>query len=69
MTQTETAETTGSGAPYRHPVSEQFRLLPVSVDEAAASVSNLPLQQLTFVRVFPESGTVMGGTLAPPPPV
>src|SRR5438093_8183096 len=69
MTQTEAPETMGSGAPNRHPVSEQFRLLPVSPDVAAASANAFPRQQLTFMRELPESGTVAGGTLAPPPPV
>src|SRR5438552_12276059 len=59
MTQTEAPETMGSGAPKRHPVSEQFRLLPVSPDVAAASVKAFPRQLLTFVRVLPESGTAL----------
>jgi len=69
MTQTEAAEMTGSGAPYRHPVAEQFRLLPVSLAEAAPSVKHFPRQDFTLYFVFPESGDVMGGTLEPPPPV
>ncbi|HLB76545.1 MAG TPA: hypothetical protein VJO72_05890 [Candidatus Dormibacteraeota bacterium] len=69
MTQTEAPEMTGSGAPYRHPVFEQFRLLPVSLDEARASVKHFPRQDFTLYFVFPESGDVMGGTAEPPPPV
>ena len=52
MTQTEVTEVMGSGGPYRHPVLEQLRLLPVSVDVATLSGTSLA-QQFVFVSVLP----------------
>ena len=52
MTQTEAPEMMGRGGPYRHPVSEQLRLLPVSVAVATLSGTSLA-QQFVFVSVLP----------------
>jgi hypothetical protein len=61
--------TTGSGAPKRQPALVHVRGLPVSAGDAAASVSVVPSQLVTFIVVVPWFGTTAGsGTLFPRPP-
>ena len=59
----------GSGAPKRHPVELQFRLVPVSADVVGPSVALWSLQDVMRLIVCPRSGTIAGsGTELPPPP-
>ena len=61
---------TASGAPKRHPVAVQVRLLPVFVDVVAPSVPVWPVQAVMALIAVLESGTANGnGTELPPPPV
>jgi hypothetical protein len=60
----------GSGAPKRHPAAVQVRRLPVSADEAAASVREVPAHDATLAIEVPLSGVVKGsGKLRVPAPV
>jgi len=60
---------TGRGAPKRHPAFVQVRTLPVSADEAAASVRDVPAHDATLATEVPMSGVAKGsGKLLNPPP-
>src|SRR5256886_14848717 len=50
----------GSGAPKRHPAAVQVRRLPVSPDEAAASVREVLAHDATLAIEVPMSGVVTG---------
>src|SRR5947209_1940627 len=50
----------GSGAPKRHPAAVQVRRLPVSPDEAAASVSEVLAHDATLAIEVPMSGVTTG---------
>src|SRR6266404_1680552 len=59
----------GSGAPKRHPAAVQVRRLPVSADEAAASVSEVLAHDATLAIEVPMSGVVTGSAkVCRPPP-
>src|SRR5262249_14199048 len=59
----------GSGAPNRQPAAGQSRLDPVSVDDAAASRADCPVQDVMLEMNVSRSGTATGsGTEVPPPP-
>ena len=61
---------TASGAPKRHPVSVQLRLLPVAVEVVPPRVPVCPVHEVIEVMANPRSGTAKGsGTELPPPPV
>ena len=61
---------TASGAPKRHPVDVQLRLLPVSVEVVPPRVAVCPLHEVILLMAKPRSGTAKGsGTELPPPPV
>ena len=51
---------TGSGAPKRHPAAVQVRRLPVSPDEAAASVREVLAHDATLAIEVPMSGVITG---------
>src|SRR5438094_6429029 len=51
---------TGSGAPKRHPAAVQVRRLPVSPDEAAASVREVLAHDGTLAIAVPMAGVVAG---------
>src|SRR6266403_3276762 len=60
---------TGSGAPKRHPAWVQVRRLPVSPDEAAASVRDVLAHDATLAIEVPMSGVITGSAkICRPPP-